>query len=245
MYNKVTRFSSNIIRQTEDGKEPVELITDSGEDLIVNPIGGYWRSNDKMVEWAKKYRASYKEYGAYTTIDNDYFLWNEGNETGAPVSLENWEIIQQYPLRLHINMHVHPLSSPQNNKLYEEYEKQKLFKWVAPDVQTFSSVDFWINVKYEYFEMICIDSKHYYVLQPPKIGWDAFKEKYAESDIIKLDDKQFEQSRNAFKWYYGKTLWDTYRWNLKKVWEETVHANILDLSKQYRIPYARYLNAEF
>lgn len=245
MYNKVIRLSSDIILKTEGGKKPIELITDSGEDLIVNPIGGYWRGNKKMVDWAKKYRASNKEYGAYTTIDNDYFLWNEGEDKQVVPSEENWEIIQQYPSTLRIDMHVHPLTSPERKKSYETYEKQNQFTWADPDTNTFSSNDFHIFVNYEYFEMICIDSRHYYVLQPPIIGWDAFKEEYSFSDVYELDSDEFEKKRDIFITETAKILWSTYGWNLQKIWEEALHANILDLSKQYRIPYARYVDAEF
>lgn len=240
----LTKSSTNNISNAND------------DDIKVYPVGGWGASVDIIKKFEKRYRKRPIEYSLITNKKGEYrktpsgkILVREGDNDSVQWTREDFDYYMSLDDR--IRCHNHP----------PNYQDELNFTGRQTELYgSFSIDDVLAFIGTKSIESRVVDSKYTYVIQEPKIGWDAWLETYDTSETEEYLFETYENSNVGFKQYVRsyynevgyelriklRAAYETYDTEKNKyeindrIHGQWTHLAISEVSKKFRIPYARY-----
>ena len=202
------------------------------EAIKISPIGGFGSKIPIIKKFEKIYRKKPIEYGLYTNKLGQYKRIVPGDKEQVRITGSDYQYYRSLTDR--ITCHNHP----------PNYEDETNFTGRQTEVYgSFSLADILSMIKDTEVESRVVDSKYTYVLQEPKIGWDKWLIEHPnyESEIEeyrkKIKEELYAKFESAFETL--NTNDDEYTIN-DYIHGEVIHGANIEVSKEFKIPYARY-----
>jgi hypothetical protein len=203
------------------------------EAISVYPVGGYGSKMDIIKKFEKKYRKNPIEHLLITNKMEDKFKIIKGDNEQVVISSDTRSFILS--LKDGITVHNHP----------PNYEDEINFTGRQTEIYgSFSLDDILTFIDDRIVEDRVVDAKYTYVMQEPKIGWDNWLEIYSnyKTDISEYRKQKKEEIQEKIE-----SIFNTYKLNEDEyaqsdwIHGESTHGANLEVSKKFKIPYARYL----